>query len=130
MSLQGSWNRALGIVAGIEAMKGKGKQKNEPKANPTIPEPGTPPEADIPPQTRETHTAWRQEKEEPYEGSFAEAMNNESAALVAEQHLQQSDTARNNLDSTLKGLRDRSTRAKLRRNRELRKKREGKGGKE
>lgn len=53
-------------------------------------------------------------------------MTNEEAAERAEEHLQESDTAQNNIGSVVTAMRSRSTRDKFRRQRELRRRREGK----
>ena len=58
--------------------------------------------------------------------SRRQAMTNQEAAQRAEQHIQESDTSQNNVGSVVQAMRSRSQRDKYKRQRELRKRREGK----
>ena len=113
MSLQGAWNAAFGSA--INVSKKVVGASGEIKQSAIEQEAPETPETDIqfkPPRARTAATQ-------------VQPMTNEEAAERSQMHLEESDTAENNLNAVVAAMRSRSTRDKFRRRRELRKRREG-----
>ena len=113
MSLQGAWNAAFGSAINVrKKVVGKSGEIKQSEIQQEAPET---PETDIqfkPPRARTAETR-------------VQPMTNEEAAERSQMHLEESDTAENNLNAVVAAMRTRSTRDKFRRRRELRKRREG-----
>lgn len=134
MSLQGAWNAALSqsvhaqnqIINKRKRMVNKLGEisqetiQNQSESTPSSPSATPPMEGGDPlggiMQRQDTEAATER---------LNARMTNEMAAEIAQSHLSESDTASNNLHSVVSAIRSRSTRDKFRRQRELRKRREG-----
>lgn len=131
MSLQGAWNAALSqsVHAQNQIINKRKRMVNQSgeisqetiQAEREHPVPSTTPPMEEDPwggmmQRQDTEAATER---------LNARMTNEMAAEIAQSHLSESDTASNNLHSVVAAIRSRSTRDKFRRQRDLRKRREG-----
>ena len=146
MSLQASWNTAMGSVAGAlhlqDVRKRMGEAEERRIAREQRQTAGSNRVATIETEMAQNESANRSSANPGFiEGGIEERLNarltaknamdriyqmsREEAAERAQMHLDESDTAENNLNAVVEAMRSRSTRNKFRRRRELRRKREG-----
>ena len=127
MSLQASWNTALGAVAGALHFQDVRDRMSAAEERRIARQERTPVSGSNRPKTVEAEQAANERIAMDRQSTMDRIyqMTNEEAAERAQMHLEESDTAENNLNAVVSAMRSRSTRDKFRRRRELRKRREG-----